>query len=76
MSLAEELAGDQTGVGRHGCTVCEWLNNREASERSEFERAFKDNTWMTSTIQRAMRRRGAAVTASTVGRHRRDHIDP
>ncbi len=73
MSLTDELAGDQTGVGRHGCAVCEWLDNREATERIEFEEAFKDNTWMTSTLHRALRRRGVTFGSSTTARHRRDH---
>lgn len=74
-SIIEEIAQDQMRWKRGDCQTCAWIVRRPEDEQDEWHKALADNSFSTTSIYRAMKRRtpeeGAMPGESSVGKHRR-----
>ena len=56
-----------------GCKVCAYLGNLAPSEADEWKREMRDPAVGNVAVQRALNRRGVAITEASVRRHRSNH---
>ena len=67
-SLREELAADQGKPTQ--CSMCKWLGSLEPKVRAEWVEELADRSWTHASVHRAIIRREAPVTRSSVEGHR------
>lgn len=67
-SLRDELAADQGKPTQ--CSMCKWLGSLDAKARTEWADVLADRSYTHASIHRAILRREAPVTRSSVESHR------
>lgn len=67
-SLRDELAADQGKPTQ--CAMCRWLSDLDAKARAEWVEVIADRSYTHASIHRAVLRREAHVTRSSVESHR------
>ena len=67
-SLRDELAADQGKPTQ--CSMCKWLSGLDAKGRAEWGDVLADRSYTHASVHRAIIRREAPVTRSSVESHR------
>ena len=68
--FVDEVEAEETGAGAT-CTVALFLASIDEGERDQIVAVLDDPVWKSAAIARALYKRGYAVKADPIGRHRR-----
>lgn len=69
MSILEALRADQRRSGSQ-CKTCEFLEKQPPDERAEWQQAFADKSFTTSSIHRLMAAKGFTGGDTSPAKHR------
>lgn len=72
MSLKDELDGD-VSEPKTLCRVCNFIKEQPAAEQVEWHDEMKNPARSYAVLQRAIARRGVAISDSSMKRHRKEH---